>query len=140
MRKVITTIALVFCCSLLSAQNKNEDPAKDYFLYVGIAIVALGIIGLLVYRFIRNTQEKKSDLTPVIKNVFPNPSTGPVTIQIQGKASQLKILNMNGQSLGAFAIIGGNAKFDFTSMPRGNYKVVVYYGATQSNTVQFTLK
>jgi hypothetical protein len=76
----------------------------------------------------------------VIKNVFPNPSHGPVTIQIEEKASQLKILNMNGQPLGTFAVIGGNTHFDLSSSPRGDYIVVAYYGATKSNAAQFTLE
>ena len=139
MIKTITTIALVFCCSLLSAQNDNTDKNQNYFLYSGIAVILI-VAGILIYRFFRNTAEKKSDRVPVIKNVFPNPSPGPVTIQIEGKATQLKLLNMNGQPLGAFAVVGGDAHFDLSSMPRGNYKVIVYYGATPSNAVQFTLK
>jgi len=76
----------------------------------------------------------------VIKKIFPNPSHGPVTIEIQGKASQLKILNMSGQPLGAFAVTGGNLQFDLSSMPRGKYIAVAFYGATESNSVQFTLQ
>ena len=139
MKKIISTVPPVFCCILLSAQNDNTGNTKNYFLYTGIAVVLI-VAALLVYRFFRNTAEKKSDMIPVIKKVYPNPSHGPVTIEIEGKASQLKVLNMNGQSLGAFAVIGGDTHFDLSSMPRGNYMVVAYYGATQSNAVQFTLQ
>jgi hypothetical protein len=140
MKKITIAIALLFCCSLVSAQNKDTDDDNDYFIYGSVA-VALIVIGVLVYRFFKNTAEKKGDLVPVIKGVFPNPSHGPITIQIEGKASQLKVLNMSGQSLGSFAIIGsGEVQFDLSSSPRGNYMVVAYYGATQSNAVQFTLQ
>jgi len=140
MKKIITAIPLLLCCSLLSAQNKNTEKDNNYLLYGGIA-VALIVIGFLVYRFFKNTAEKKGDLIPVIKNIFPNPSHGPITIQIEGKASQLKVLNMNGQSLGSFAIIGsGEVHFDLSSSPRGKYMVVVYYGARESNAVQLTLQ
>jgi ABC-type nickel/cobalt efflux system permease component RcnA len=139
MKKLITVIALVFCCSLLSAQNKDTDQGTNYLLYGGIAIVVL-VAGFLVYRFFKSTEEKKSDLTPVIKQVVPNPSHGPVTIQIQGKASQLKVFNMNGQQLGAFAVTGGDSHLNLTSSPRGDYTVIAYYGATESNAVQFTLQ
>lgn len=140
MKRTIATITLLFYCSLLSAQNKDTDDGNNYFLYGGIAVVLI-VIGVLVYRFFKNTEEKKADLIPVIKKVFPNPSHGPVTILIEGKASQLKVLNMSGQALGSFAIIGsGEVQFDLTSSPRGNYMVVAYYGATKSNAVQFTLQ
>jgi hypothetical protein len=140
MKKIITVIALLFCCNILSAQDDSADNDNNMFLYGGIAVVALAIIGFLVYRFFKNTAEKKSDRIPVIKNVFPNPSSGPLTIQIEGKASQLKVFNMNGQPLGAFAVIGGDTHFNLSSMPRGSYTVIAYYGATQSNAVQFTLQ
>jgi hypothetical protein len=110
-------------------------------IFYGCLGVALLIVGYLVYRFFKNTEEKKADLVPIIKSISPNPSKGPITIEIQGHASQLKILNMSGQSLGAFAVIGaGEVHFDFSSMPRGKYLVVVYYGATESNAMPFTLQ
>ena len=141
MKKIITIIALLFCCNILSAQDgSTANGDNNMFLYGGIGVVALGVIGFLVYRFFKTTAEKKSDRVPVIKNVFPNPSPGPVTIQIEGKASQLKVFNMNGQPLGAFAVIGGDTHFNLSSMPRGSYTVIAYYGATQSNAVQFTLQ
>jgi ABC-type nickel/cobalt efflux system permease component RcnA len=139
MKKTITVIVLLFCCSLLSAQDKNTDQRNEYFLYAGMAIVAL-VAGFLVYRFFKTTQEKKSDLVTVIKKVFPNPSHGPITIYVEGKASQLKIFNGDGNPLGAFAVTGGEMHFDFSSMPRGNYTVIAYYGATASNAVQFVLQ
>ncbi len=108
-------------------------------LYAGIVVVVLAVAGYLIFRFFKSTEEKKADLIPVIKNVSPNPSQGPITIEIQGKASQLKILNMSGQQLGAFAVTGGKLQFDFSGMPRGIYIVVAFYGATESNAVHFTL-
>jgi hypothetical protein len=141
MKKTISIIVSLCCYSLLSAQDKNTDQRNEYFLYGGMAIVGL-VAGFLVYRFFKTTQEKKSDLVTVIKKVFPNPSHGPIVIQIEGKASQLKIFNGNGKGnpLGAFAITGGEMHFDFSSMPRGTYTVIAYYGATVSNAVQFTLQ
>lgn len=105
-----------------------------------IAIAVLAVAGYLVYRFFKNTEEKKEDLVPVIKSVYPSPSHGPITIEIHGKASQVKILNMGGQPLGAFAVTGGDIHFDLSKMPRGKYFVVAFYGATESNAVQFTLE
>jgi ABC-type nickel/cobalt efflux system permease component RcnA len=139
MKKIITAIAFVFCCSLLSAQNKDADQTNNYLFYGGIAIVAL-VAGFLVYRFFKSTAEKKSDRVPVIKNIFPNPSHGPVTIQIEGKASQLKVFDMDGQQMGAFAVTGGDVHFDLSTSSRDTYTVIAYYGATPSNAVQFTLE
>ena len=153
MRKIITLFAFATCSHALSAQNKDGKTlslfADDFFLlridntsilYGGIGLVVLAVVGYLVYRFFKSTAEKKSDFIPVIKRVVPNPSHGPVTIEIQGKASQLKVFNLNRQPLGAFAITGGDLHFDLSKMPRGHYIVIAYYGATQSNAVQFTLQ
>lgn len=153
MKKIITLLAFAGCCITLPAQNKDvksqETLADDLFLlsvnsttilYTSIGLVVLLVVGFLVYRFFKNTAEKKSDFIPVIKRVIPNPSRGPVTIEIQGKASQLKVFNLNKQPLGAFAITGGDIQFDLSKMPRGQYIVIAYYGATQSNAVQFTLQ
>jgi len=153
MKKIITLLAFAGCCHVVSAQNKDVKSQKtladDLFLlsansttilYTSIGVVVLLIVGYLVYRFFKSTAEKKSDFVPVIKRVIPNPSHGPVTIEIQGKASQLKVFNLNKQPLGAFAITGGDIQFDLSKMPRGQYIVIAYYGATQSNAVQFTLQ
>lgn len=118
----------------------KKQQSSDFYLYGGIAVVALVVTGFLVYRFFKSTEEKKSDMVPVIKKVFPNPSSGPLTIQIEGKASQLKVFNMNGQLLGAFAVIGGETHLNFSSSPRGTYIIIAYYGVTQSNAVQFMLE
>ena len=139
MKKVITATAFVFCCNFLSAQNEDTVQTNNYLLYGGIAIVAL-VAGFFIYRFFKSTADKKSDLVPVIKNVSPNPSHGPITIQIQGKASQLKVFDMDGQQLGAFAVTGGEVHFDLSSSSRDTYTIIAYYGATPSNAVQFTLQ
>jgi hypothetical protein len=152
MHKIVAALFVVFCCHRLNAQPRtttdkgsSAETTGIYLLKVdssslliwGIVIAVLIVVGFLVFRFFKNTEEKKVDL--VIKNVFPNPSHGPITIEIQGKASQLKILNMGGQPLGAFAVTGGNMQFDLSNMPRGKYIVVAFYGGTESNAVQFTL-
>ena len=150
MKKIITLLAFAGCCQSLLAQNNNVKVygANLFFLAIdnqtmlwgGIGAVVLIIVAYLVYRFFKNTAENKSDFVPVIKRVVPNPSNGPVTIEIQGKASILKVFNQNKQPLGAFAITGGDLHFDLSSMPRGSYIVIAYYGATQSNAVQLILQ
>ena len=117
----------------------KKEHRKEYLLYGGIGIVALVVTGLLAYRFSKNTKEKKKDPPPVIKMVYPNPSRGPLTVVIEGKVTQLKIFNMNGQPVGSFSVAGSQVQFDFSSSPRGNYMVIAYYGALQSNAIQFTL-
>ena len=97
-------------------------------------------MGFLIYKFFKNTADKKADRIPVITKLYPNPSTGPITIEVQGSASQLKVFNMNGSQVGAFAISGGEIHFDLSKAPRGNYMVIAYYGASQSNAVQFMLQ
>jgi hypothetical protein len=139
MKKIIPLIAFLCSSILLSAQNKNTDQVNDYLLYGGIAIIVL-VAAFFVYRFFKSTAEKKSDFIPFIKGIYPNPSHGPITIEIRGKASQLKVFDTEGQQLGAFAVIGGDVQFDLSSSPRGNYIIIAYYGATQSNAVQFTLQ
>jgi len=150
MKKIITLLAFAGCCQPLLAQHKNvETHGGNLFLLAvdnetmllgGIGAVVGVIVAYLIYRFFKNTAENKKDFVPVIKRVIPNPSRGPVTIEIQGKASQLKVFNVNKQPMGAFAITGGDIQFDLSKMPRGNYIVIAYYGATQSNAVQFTLQ
>ena len=90
----------------------KKNSRQDSYLWGGVAVVVALVIGVLLYKFFRNTSDKKSDNIPVITKVFPNPTKGPVTIEIKGHASQLKVLNMNGQSLGAFAVSGGEVHFD----------------------------
>jgi hypothetical protein len=138
MKKIIITLIVVFLCTELSAQNKNEQ-RNNLFLYGAIGIAAV-VTGLLVFRFFNKTKEKKGDSIPVIKNIFPNPSHGPVTIQLEGDVSQLQVLNSKGQVLKAFAITGNEIHFDLSSWPRANYIVVAHYGANQSNAFQFTLQ
>lgn len=128
----------VFPPEVVEAVAKKER-RKEYLLYGGIGIVALVVTGLLVYRFYKKTNSQKSNIIPVIKKVFPNPSNGPLTIHIEGQATQLKFFNMNGQPIGSFAVTNNEIKFDFSASPRGSYIVVAYYGAAQSNAVQFTL-
>lgn len=153
MKKIVSLLAFAGCSPMLWAQNNNSNsraPVSNHLfllkidntsiLYGGVGLVVLIIAGYLVYRFFKNTEEKKSDFIPVIKRVIPNPSHGPVTIEIQGKASQLKVFNLNQQPLGAFAVTGGDLHFDLSKMPKGHYIVIAYYGATQSNAVQFTLQ
>ena len=158
MKKTITTFALLCCSGPLLAQDKNvkehvsTGDTNDLGIFLlkidtssvlwgVVGVIAVAIVGYLVYRFFKNTEEKKADLVPVIKNVSPNPSKGPITIEVQGHASQLKILNMSGQSLGSFAVAGGGEiHFDLSSMPRGKYLAVAFYGGTESNAVQFTLQ
>jgi len=158
MKKITTAIALLCSSSLLCAQDKDgADQLKNVtaadsgvyllridnssILWGSIGIVALVIVGYLIFRFFKNTEEKKADLVPVIRKVYPNPSHGPITIEIQGHASQLKILNMSGQPLGSFAVAGsGDIHFDLSSMARGKYLAVAFYGGTESNSVQFTLQ
>ncbi|MFI5129661.1 MAG: T9SS type A sorting domain-containing protein [Chitinophagales bacterium] len=153
MTKIVAALFMVFVCHLLNAQPRmapdresSSETTGIYLLKVdsaslliwGLIIAVLIVVGFLVFRFFKNTEEKNVDL--VIKNVSPNPSHGPITIEIQGKASQLKILNLAGQTLGAFAVTGGNMQFDLSSMPRGKYIVVAFYGGAESNAVQFTLE
>jgi len=153
MKKIISLLSFACCSSALLAQNNNANSLSlhgnhlfflkidnNTILYGGVGLVVLIVASYLVYRFFKNTQEKKSDFIPVIKRVIPNPSHGPVTIEIQGKASQLKVFNLNQQPLGAFAVTGGDLHFDLSKMPKGQYIVIAYYGATQSNAVQFTLQ
>lgn len=117
----------------------KKERRKEYLLYGGIAIVALIVTGLLAYRFSKNKKEKKKDPPPSIKTIFPNPSRGPITVVIEGRITQLKFFNMNGQPVGEFSVAGNQAQFDFSSSPRGNYMVIAYYGAERSEAVQFTL-
>ena len=108
-------------------------------LYIGLGL-AIAVVGYLVYRFFKSTEEKKSDMIPIIKRINPNPSSGPVAIEIAGKASLLKVLNPKKQVLGTFAITGGDVHFDFTKMPRGKYLVIANYGGAESNAAEFTLE
>jgi Ca-activated chloride channel family protein len=118
----------------------KKENRREYLLYGGIGIVALVVTGLLTYRFTRNRKDQKKDTAPVIKGVFPNPSSGPVTIQIEGKATQVQFLNIKGQVVGTYSVTGGQVQFDFSSSPRGNYIVVAFYGASRSQAVQFILE
>jgi hypothetical protein len=93
-----------------------------------------------ILSFFNNTKEKKVNLIPVIKKIFPNPSHGPVTIELEGDVSQLRVLNTNLEVLKAFAITGSEIHFDLSSWPRGNYIFVAHYGANQSDPVQLTLQ
>src|SRR5258705_3176718 len=106
MKKVFAAIIFLCCFSFLSAQADKKTDSSENFIVPGIAVVVLAIVGYLVYRFFKKTEEKKADLIPVIKKIYPSPSHGPITIEIQGKTSQLKILNMSGHQIGSFAITG----------------------------------
>jgi len=118
----------------------KKESRKEYLLYGGIGIVALVVTGLLAYRFTRNNKDQKKDTAPVIKGVFPNPSHGPITIQIEGKATQVQFFNIKGNVVGTYSVTGGQVQFDFSSSPRGNYIVVAFYGASRSQSIQFILE
>jgi hypothetical protein len=93
-----------------------------------------------ILSFFNNTKEKKGYLIPVIKKIFPNPSHGPITIELEGDVSQLRVLNADAQVIKAFAITGSEIHFDLSSWSRGNYIFVAHYGANQSHPVQLTLQ
>src|SRR5690349_21309061 len=102
MKKLLMAFACLIWSAIAFAQPTDDSASNVSFVFIGIGIVALGIAGYLVYRFFKNTEEKKADLVPVITRIYPNPSQGPITIEIHGHASTLKILNMSGHQLGSF--------------------------------------
>ena len=147
MKKLIVALILVFFCTDLPAQTNNQvssetmakkERQKELFLYAGIGIVALIVTGILAFR-LNKAKDQEQNFTPTIKKIFPNPSGGPLTIQIDGIATQLKISNMEGEVIIAFAIAGNEIHFDFSSWSRGTYTVVAHYGGIQSNAIQLTL-
>ena len=83
--------------------------------------------------------EKKAT-KPVITKIHPNPSRGPLTIEVEGNVTQLKILSAKDQVLGSFAISDGEMHLNLSSSPRGAYYLVAYYGILESDAVQFILE
>lgn len=119
--------------AILAYISKKEKERK-YMLYGGIAILLLVSAGTLLYY-----QQKRKKNNPVINKVFPNPSSGQITIEFTGAAGQLQITDVKGQLVKTAAITGTGNSINLSDLPDGNYFATILSSKGQSNALQFVI-
>jgi Ca-activated chloride channel family protein len=120
----------------------ESEGSNDYAMYgVGVAAVVLSA-GTILFKM-KKTKSKvnnrDNNSNPIIANMFPNPTNGPMTILYSGPAGQLQILSFNGQVVHS-ADISGTTKTDFGTLADGEYMAIVIANGVQSNVARFIVK
>ncbi len=119
---------------LLFLENKEKE--KEYIFYGGIGLATIVVAGTILYFYRR----RKQNLKPVIKNLFPNPTFGQITIEYENGIGQLQILNISGKTEKVIEINGTETTFDLTDLQAGVYLAVINANGQVSNSSKFIIQ
>jgi len=121
------------------AKIEKKERQREYLFYGGILGAILLVAGTLLFYY-KNKPKSKVINQPVIKKLFPNPSTGNINLDYESMPGQLSIININGQPVKTIDITGYEKQFDLSGIGNGNFIAIIHTGSLQSNAVKFTIQ
>jgi hypothetical protein len=107
------------------------------------AVVLLASIGTII--LIQSKKKSKKESQLLITNIFPNPTTGPITIQFQNddqlSSSEFSIADSKGQVLLVTQNIPGSSsqEIDLSGFESGNYMIILKNATSSAPAKQVIL-
>lgn len=125
-----------------AAQAAAEpEPAPVWPYAAAGAVVLLAGAGILIARARKNPKKKQDAL--LITNIFPNPTSGPLTVQFTNSDSSIPadliISDMNGVELIRVPATGASVQLDLGQFSSGTYLVMLQGSATASPVKQLVI-
>jgi Ca-activated chloride channel family protein len=118
-------------------EEKEAEKQREYFMYGGIGLVVL-IAGGLIFYFTRRKRKPKLKIT----KVYPNPTSGKVTVEIENNESDegtLSILDQGGNQVRQESI-ASNSEIDLQDLPNGLYMLSASFDGNTSEAVKVLVK
>ena len=118
-------------------KKKEVDKQYEYSIYVGIGLIIL-IAGGLIFYF---TNEKKKPKLKITK-VYPNPTAGKITIEIENNETELGLLTVideKGNQVKQESIRAAS-ELDLQEFPNGLYLLSVNFSGINSEFVKIIKK
>ncbi len=123
--------------AVASPPDENNFPVTTAV----IIVVAAAGAGILIARARKNPKKKQDTL--LITNIFPNPASGPLTVQFTNNDSStpadLIISDMNGVELIRVPASGVSVQLDLGQFSSGTYLVMLQGSATASPVKQLVI-
>ena len=114
-------------------EQKEAEKQREYFIYGGIGLVVLIAGGLLFY-FARKKKKPKLKIT----KVYPNPTAGKITIEIEYNESEegtLTIVDQRGNKVKQ-ETIASSSELDLQDLPNGLYMLSANFDGVNSELIK----
>ena len=114
----------------LVAYMESKEKTLNYLLYGGLSILALAVLGTIVYR-VNRWFSRPYEPVEFIK-LYPNPASDIINIEYTGTAGPIVIYNTMGQEVKSFYDNSDKHQFDVSDLPTGTYFLIMrgYFYAT----------
>lgn len=120
-------------------EEKEAERKREYFIYGGIGVFVLIAGGLLFY-FAKRKKKKKSTLK--FTRVYPNPTAGKITVEVNGNESpkgELIIMDQRGNLIRTAAITSSSV-LDISDLQNGMYLLTAKFEGQNSDTRKVVLR
>lgn len=114
--------------------GEKEETERTLFVG-GIVLASLLLAGILFYSF---TRSRASLLK--IQNIYPNPSTGIVTLEGNNLKGEVRITNNSGQLVKSFELIEGEKSIDLSELSNGSYYISILDDNKLSKAVPIVIR
>lgn len=116
---------------------ESKERQKSILIYGGIGIVTLIAAGTILYTFRR---KKKSENELKLITVYPNPTSGNISLEFSGLPKELTISSISGKKEKVFTITSDEKTFDLSDLSNGVYLVSLTDSSKNSNTLKVILQ
>ena len=130
----LDTMSAYFPASVIPYMQDLHSVNNDY-LFAGVAVLVLLSAGTLLF-----LHKRKKNNSPVIKNLYPNPSNGIVNLDLNISLGSIQIFNNMGVVLKTVVVHSENVVLDLSDFNDGIYVAVLENEGNISNGYKFIIQ
>lgn len=130
----LDTMSAYFPASVIPYLQDLHSVNNDY-LFAGVTVLVLLSAGTLLFLY-----KRKKNNSPVIKNLYPNPSNGIVNLDLNVGLGSIQIFNNMGVVLKTVAVNSENMVLDLSDFDDGIYVAVLENEGKISNGYKFIIQ
>jgi Ca-activated chloride channel family protein len=121
----------------LIAFLENKEKTLTYLLYGGLSILAVALIGTIVYRVRRNLNRYNEHVELI--QLYPNPANDIINLDYTGVPGPILIYDIMGREVKSFYNVSGKHQFDVSDLQVGTYFLVMRGYMYETDPEQFKI-
>jgi hypothetical protein len=123
--------------SELIAFLENKEKTLTYLLYGGLSILAVALIGTIVYRVRRNLNRYNEHVELI--QLYPNPANDIINLDYTGVPGPILIYDIMGREVKSFYNVSGKHQFDVSDLQVGTYFLIMRGYFYETDPEQFKI-
>jgi Ca-activated chloride channel family protein len=121
----------------LIAYMESKEKTLNYLLYGGLSILAIALLGTIVYR-VNRWWSRPHEPVELIQ-LYPNPASDIINLDYTGQPGPILIYNSMGQEVKSFYDTSDKHQFDVSDLPTGTYFLIMRGFMYETEPEQFRI-